>query len=1351
MFDLIPRNAASASIVDPSEGTYQGSEEIFRKSEEAVKDAGRWITDSTGVSELVSGRAADKAAKKAKRALEREGKKVLNTMKEDMLRPPGTPRPNRGGFDALRNASTMSEADSEAARRIKGGDFPDSREYPIGFGLFKQIINDVADGMIDYGKDLEKWKAKGGSFKPPINPEKEAANLREVIPAIEKIFSENPDMCYPPCNLESEEGNDKFVIFFNEVKKKKKVGGKKSKKTITTIAGCQPDQIIYYSDGIGYLGQDGLVGSENFNKPPWNNPRTMAYLFNIEKMWADLGKGNRGACGKELTPGVSFFIKYTYPSLSFKPSSPTKKKQKIDMMGPIKNSVQKLEEDIALTAAQKWKELTQEDERKKIYTVGDVLPGGEICELDKLFQEFLDVFDVPALFCQYAACVPDFPWPPQFNWNFQFSLPSLPKLPTFDPLGFLNMQIEITIIDLIVGLLCGIIRGILDILGKPNCQDLLDFGAAAFEFLTGDGDNLDGKVALMKKAESALDEMEIPTDSYADIADLFDTAALALTPSELCSLLNGTASSETLTILKEIVMKHYSGLKEYLNNEADLELFFSVLGEFVDPEMCQRMSRMSEVILGDVMCPESETDSLRSRLESAGATPEEISKSIIEAQKRREAIKSLLDEDPLKNILPRTGCPEGGGIAGPYDNPSQERLTKLAAKGVYDQVEYSFRSDLSGFVPGLYTIDERPSTNDDVDHNLLADLQFRHLMDQLTALGTTSGLQQMQLIAEQSVKRSQNFNLDPEDPNSEPPSMPPGPPIYKPGPIFRPYTGPTKVYPRVDSIYGEGADGELVDERRYYYYPEPSEGEITTRRLRAYPHGINFTPPGEQEITVNAEGRATLPQGWIEADGGQNFLGNFAAGGRPWLSIPNCFRSHTAPVFSEVDPEIEIRPGDGEAPYYPAGIITNVDLIPENTQLEPQQRIGMGDAGANPDLNDSANSSALRAINSPYWKWREFRDGIVGIDGVPHDISSKAKLPEDPRDWKLLHALDPVTVAVEQPVYDDDGETIIDTERHWNFIEHEATSRVVGEGRLSRRRRPNYQYWSRPAAYDFRKPEDARLFLDIISRGLNNQTKTERKIVPEIRKVLQSERSSRLEQKDQDNRKHLIANIDMDVSDNSTYEIVYEEKPFSGTQTKDCYSITRHRRNFRMDDSLGQVTLLYNDPIPETFLAMRRDDRDINDARYTSKLARPAAFAEMILQSWSGVLDLIPDQARLISTVDAADAVDAGGAINLGDLLNQALENAQGGEEFELNKDLIGSSDSMLWKKLQSYGPSDRLKLKPRTGQVGIAMDTLHGYRNAPSAYDYVADGFLAKISKSVAKSRYFNLSEISEIERKLT
>ena len=81
-----------------------------------------------------------------------------------------------------------------------------------------------------------------------------------------------------------------------------------------------------------------------------------------------------------------------------------------------------------------------------------------------LYKDFLKAFDFEALFCQYAACIPDFPWPPTFSPNFD--IPALPKLPSFDPLGFLNMQIELSLIDLIVGFLCGLIRGILDLLKK---------------------------------------------------------------------------------------------------------------------------------------------------------------------------------------------------------------------------------------------------------------------------------------------------------------------------------------------------------------------------------------------------------------------------------------------------------------------------------------------------------------------------------------------------------------------------------------------------------------------------------------------------------------------------------------------------------------------------------------------------------------------------------------------------------------------------------------------------------------------------------------------------------------------
>ena len=258
-------------------------------------------------------------------------------------------------------------------------------------------------------------------------------------------------------------------------------------------------------------------------------------------------------------------------------------------------------------------------------------------------------------------------------------------------------------------------------------------------------------------------------------------------------------------------------------------------------------------------------------------------------------------------------------------------------------------------------------------------------------------------------------------------------------------------------------------------------------------------------------------------------------------------------------------------------------------------------------------------------------------------------------------------------------------------------------------------------------------------------------IAPEI-EVLRSERSSRLEQTGEGQEKKVTARIDMDVDVNSIYDILYEERPFSGDEIRDCYTITRHRRTFRLDDSLGRIPpLLYNDPIPEIFLNRRSQARDIGDQRYNYKLARPAAFAEMILESWSNVLDIIPDQVARTSVV-VGDAVDAGGGIDIGDVLAQALEAAaEEGEGIEINKNLIGSGDSMLWKKLQSFGPDGRLKLaQARPGLLGAA-DFFDDGRNAPSAYDYVADGFLAKISRSVAKSRFFNLENIAEIERGLT
>mgnify|MGYP007000109592 CR=1 len=68
-----------------TEVAYEEGKEIFQKAEEAVADAGRWVVDTVSDAPKVASRAAAKAAKKSKRALEREGRKVLKTMKNDML------------------------------------------------------------------------------------------------------------------------------------------------------------------------------------------------------------------------------------------------------------------------------------------------------------------------------------------------------------------------------------------------------------------------------------------------------------------------------------------------------------------------------------------------------------------------------------------------------------------------------------------------------------------------------------------------------------------------------------------------------------------------------------------------------------------------------------------------------------------------------------------------------------------------------------------------------------------------------------------------------------------------------------------------------------------------------------------------------------------------------------------------------------------------------------------------------------------------------------------------------------------------------------------------------------------
>ncbi len=122
---------------------------------------------------------------------------------------------------------------------------------------------------------------------------------------------------------------------------------------------------------------------------------------------------------------------------------------------------------------------------------------------------------------------------------------------------------------------------------------------------------------------------------------------------------------------------------------------------------------------------------LGDRLLSQGSTPIEVQQSLATAAERREALRSLLDKDPLKELLPSPGCPREGGLPGPYDNPNSDSIASMAMSSVLEAVEQSWMSDINYFVPSLYEITTRRLSPDDAEYDPVAQTKFDHVWPQI--------------------------------------------------------------------------------------------------------------------------------------------------------------------------------------------------------------------------------------------------------------------------------------------------------------------------------------------------------------------------------------------------------------------------------------------------------------------------------------------------------------------------------------------------------------------------------------------------------------------------------------------
>ena len=637
-----------------------------------------------------------------------------------------------------------------------GGEYvqPITRNYTLY--EFNTMVDNVAAMFDRFAKDFEDFGKEGGRIRPAIDLREEAKHLREIKPAMTSFLSAN-GIVKRDFLREDVQIKITFVESLMERKflppKDLETNTQPPEVVIEDRAGLLPIAISYIEPGkqARRLQQATLVLAQKY---PWNIPRTMAYLSSLVELNSEANDYDASCLqvnlfSEELTYSekdpIGLMQTYTHPYLFVLPGPELPSGIRTDKAEAklanahtsIKTSLQKIQEDLSIEGDGPVANAFRRDivrlERNKTYPIVPELPTVELCTLESLFDEFLDKFDIKTLFCNYAACIPDLPWPPSFSWDLDFTIPEIPRMPSFDPMAIIIPRLELAILDLILGFLCGLVRGILDTLRFPDCEDLANFGKAAWDQLWHDDRGPTSRLLVMQDAAKVMDDLDIPSDAFPDVSDLFDQLANILTPAELCSLLDASADAETLTIVLELVQKSFPDLERYFRNEADVSMFFMLLGKFVDPELCNKISNTSNIIIGDIFCPDRPMVTLRRRMQDNRATSEEIAKAMSDATKRREAFKELFAKDPMADVIPAAGA----GIPGPYDNDVSKELVKMSTEAALNVTETSMRNDLISFVPSLLDTVQSQKKPGDPGFNPVEEAEYRFMQAQVTQLTTT--------------------------------------------------------------------------------------------------------------------------------------------------------------------------------------------------------------------------------------------------------------------------------------------------------------------------------------------------------------------------------------------------------------------------------------------------------------------------------------------------------------------------------------------------------------------------------------------------------------------------------------
>ena len=243
------------------------------------------------------------------------------------------------------------------------------------------------------------------------------------------------------------------------------------------------------------------------------------------------------------------------------------------------------------------------------------------------------------------------------------------NLPTEDIMGSMSEMIEDALTMFLQELFVAMVKAVLEQMlencgenptqaGKENLNDMLDSSPnntgladplAGLMAALGTGLSGAGAAAARRNPNSEAARAAVTPEVRREMTAMLDDVSLMFTPMELCSLINGKASSKVVLLARNFIAKRYPDMG--LSTRTKTSDFFKAFGGLIDPSICRiietPLTTSQGPILGDVMCSSGDMRDLRKEMlrnKGDDITDDQID-AILDNLKQRKvnAAKVLID------------------------------------------------------------------------------------------------------------------------------------------------------------------------------------------------------------------------------------------------------------------------------------------------------------------------------------------------------------------------------------------------------------------------------------------------------------------------------------------------------------------------------------------------------------------------------------------------------------------------------------------------------------------------------------------------------------------------------------